>query len=589
MEKKDENKTEQGNKYDLENFESKVVKKYKIKRVVKGTSLTIAAAALVFSLGVFGGSTLYYRKLHNDLPKISDAENNLNGSGYSTEISWLDDERFVFPLSGKLKVNVYIPKEKLTEEVKSALEESVEEMNDVLAMIDKDYRLVINYKPKFFDDTYCFDLYDADLTYYSMEKGGRALGNASTISSAKTVNGYGKYRVKVNVDLDYCRENYKSDEDYHNVLISVLCHEILGHGIGSFKDAYKLDDYKYRTIMEGANSREVYFSKSDLMMLFSKYSNNNNYESWESKIEEYYKGKDWYKEIAENVNYVKEHIYDDYVIKNGLEEYIKPEDIVFEDIGEFYASSSDAYYGVSIDDRKSYIQRNASYNMIKSEDKLSTFFCVTLGVDNLYKAEYDDYIYNINGVTCTKNGVFAKINDETIIEANIGEDENGDICIKYFKTYDSITKEQYENNLKNINKVLAEFKEFSSYYDYVSEKAASYFEKEGISYTLIKEILNEISTQRLSYYVGSDYDDIKITDDNFTINNRSFSYEIKNGIVVISNEEIMIKTPSKLIMYRMFFDVETGETYFKECGIIPNYNKADFASEKMQTKVNGDN
>lgn len=439
----------------MENEERKhkqYINKDLIKKGLIYTGSTVGAFAIGFG-GAYAGGALVFREWKNDLPDIVEAKNNMNQSGSETQIAWNDDARFVFPASGTLKVNVHISDEKLTDDVKKALEDSVDEINKVLEMINPKYNLKIDYNPSIFDNLYCFNLYEESLDLVESSKA-RAIATTQTKTMRKTNNGLGKYVVDVNVDLDWLREKYGTSDEFYLCLRNALTHEIAGHGIAGLSDAYLLDNYPYQTLMDSEYDGGMLFSKSDLMMLFSKYRNDNNYDEWEEQIDAYLANQEWYLKLQEQVGYLKENFYNEYVIKNGLEEYIKPEDIKFENIGkfgDFYLRSSIKYMLPNEED-SSKMQNEMVYYIGKTSDER---FAETLAVGSVYDGSFvyiseNGGLYNINGVQCTASGEFlVQVGDNTVVMTKLSEDENGN-CEFNFSTRDLISESDYNNGIRGI-------------------------------------------------------------------------------------------------------------------------------------------
>lgn len=439
----------------MENEERKhkqYINKELVKKGLIYTGSTVGAFAIGFG-GAYAGGALIFREWKNDLPDIVEAKTNMIRSGSETEIAWTDDSRFVFPASGTAKVNVKIPEEKLTDDVKKALEDSVAEINKVLEMINPKYNLEIDYNPSIFDKLYCFNLYEENLALADSQNG-RSIASTQTKIQRKTTNGLGKYVVDVCVDLDFLREKYGTSDDFYLCLRNSLTHEIAGHGIAGLSDAYLLDSYPYQTLMDAEFSGGMLFSKSDLMMFFAKYRNDNNYDEWEEQIDTYLASQGWYLKLQEQVGYLKENFYNEYVVKNGLEGYIKPEDIKFENIGQFgdfYLCSSTKYMLPSEED-SSEMQKEMIYYIGKTSDERIT---ETLAFGSVYDGSFayiseDGGLYNINGVQCTTNGDFlVQVGDSTVVMTRLNEDENGN-CEFNFQTKDLISKSDYENGIEHI-------------------------------------------------------------------------------------------------------------------------------------------
>lgn len=523
---------------------------------------------------------IVYRAYKNDLPTFEDANENLDATGYNTDITWYENKRFVFPSSGKVKVNVHIPEEQQTDRFKLALEDSINEINEVLQMINPKYNLEINYDPGLFDKLYCFNLYSCDLSADKTEKS-RTVGNATTKYNYDTKNGEGKYVVDVDIDLDYCESSCESDEKYLNFVKYVLCHEIAGHGLASMKDAYDMEYYSYQTIMESANAYGVYFSKSDLMIMFSLYSQNANYSEWEQKIDNYLASKPFYINLESALDYVKENFYNEYVVKNGLQDYISPEDIQYDNIGDVYIKS--------ISNRVSYLEKgnlyikDITYKGLTSTCKIENLQSIASRENILfYKTNYDFYTHGGGSFEVIYDhfkSVYVKIGDKTIVEVCLKDYYNGGFIINNFKTYDLISKEEYQKEVTAIEEVIKQINKNTGAGDLANNDIGLVYDIDVGCVKFIQDFLNEngCKYKKISgvknemhgaiYDSSTDAKPVVITDEFIYIDNEKLYYSIKDGFMFCSNGKVLALLDNNSVIELEFgIDYDNAKIKVEESG-----------------------
>lgn len=555
----------------------KINRKEQVKLFLKSVGVQTLAGLLL----VFGADSVVRRTFTTDLPRIEDVDNNLDETDSRTEIYSEELVRFVFPRSGKLKVNVKIPQEKLTDRFKNVLEDSIAEINEVLAMIEPSYSLEIEYNPNIFDTMYSFNLMDAQLEKSETQA---ILGSTETKYIGKTISGYGRYIVDVKIDLDYL-DQYES-EHYYNVVKHVLCHEIAGHGLGDFKDAYLLDDYDYDTIMKSANPRnenDKLFSKSDLMMLFSMYSNNTNYEDWEKKIDNYISTKDWYKSLQVNVEFVKNNFYDAYVVKNGLEQYIKPEDIKYEDLGKFCIRLQEPFDDLAETEDAAKLFMYFSRN---SGDKLefNGFLIALQQYGKFYEFESEGIIDNIEGVVCNGNCVYVKIGDDTMVCVTI-ENTDGKLAITEMLTYDIISEKEYKNEVSSLKKIAENCPTDDTALDYLSNEMLDYLKNNNISFKNISKV-DEYSE---CIKMGKSIEDgqvFELYQDFIKFNDKYYSFTVKDGLIFTDNGFIIVPEDDYFAtIYKRVYDIENGKLDFTEYSKMFIANKDALVFEEQTEQM----
>lgn len=523
---------------------------------------------------------IVYRAYKNDLPPFEEANDNLDATGYNTDITWYENKRFVFPSSGKVKVNVYIPVEQQTDRFKLALEDSINEINEVLQMINPKYKLEVNYDPGLFDKLYCFNLYSCDLSADRTETS-RTVGNAITKYNYDTKNGEGKYVVDVSIDLDHCESSYGNDEKYFNFVKCILCHEIAGHGLASLKDAYDMDYYSYQTIMESANTYGTFFSKSDLMIMFSLYSQDTNYSEWEQKIDNYLASKPFYINLEKSIDYVKENFYNEYVVKNGLQDYISPEDIQYKDIGEVYIKSISN--GITYLEKGNIYFKNITYKGLTSTCKIEDLESMATCEAILFcKTNYDFYNYaggSFEVVFGYYKNVYVKIGEKTIVEVCLKDSYNDGFIINNFNTYDLISKEEYQKETKAIEDVIRQINKNTGANDLPNKGSSlvcdidvgrvkfvqDYLNENNYKYKNITGVKNEMHGAIYNSDTGSEV--VVITDECVYIDNEKLYYSIKDGFIFCSNGKVLALLDNNLVVELEFgIDFDKGQMKVEKSG-----------------------
>lgn len=274
--------------------------KQKFKTMLKVAGISLAG--LVLGTGI---STYALRTFKNDLPNMTRVESVLDETNSRTDITKQDKARVVFPRSGVVKVNVLIPDEKLSNDFKEALYDTVWDYNKMLEQVNPKFRMDINYNPTLSDRLfYAFNIYEDD---YTSKNNGMVVGNEKSFN-LNTVNGEGKYNVRIGIDLDKIKANCQP-EQCQTMIKNALLHEF-GHGFG-LDDEYTLQNYDYNTIMSSVSmEKNKTISPSDFRILLARYSNDNDFENWNEKYEEFSKNTAWYSEALEDAKFLKNNLTD---------------------------------------------------------------------------------------------------------------------------------------------------------------------------------------------------------------------------------------------------------------------------------------
>lgn len=567
-------------KENKENLENKYTKHKVLGYLGRTVSAGIIAGGLMLSSYTFIADPLIYRTYTNDLPSFDEANDNLEATGYNTDINWYQDCRFVFPASGKVKVNVFIPEEKRSDRFIKTLESSIDEINDVLNMINPNYRLEIEYNPSGFDKLYCFNLYESDMSSEETATS-RTVGFAQGTQYHYTKNGIGRYAVDVDIDLDYCESICRDDDTFFKYVKYILCHEIAGHGLASMKDAYKLEDYPYQTIMEYANNEGRYFSKSDLMIMFSLYSNNSNYDEWERKINEYLSNQDWYKKLQQQVEFVKDNFYHEYVEKNNLQSYITTSDIKYQDIGEFYIRSK-ATLSANSEEDGDYTYKMIFYDGVKTNEKIETKTFLSEACNDILDYKLDEDFFIIDGVSCTENAVFVKIGEDSLVKVYCKYDENGNLAVNYCITSEMISKEAYEKEIEGMEKLTNRIDRNTSSQAVCADFVRKYLAKNGYEYQNIENVKEKMFGFKLA---DNENDAIIIDKENLYIGNNKYYFSIEDGFIFCSNGRILVLLDNNsIIELDIGFNFDKAEIEVSKTGEISVLSEARFNVSRQNSQ-----
>lgn len=190
----------------------------------------------------------------------------------------------------------------LNNEERQDLQGSINELNSIFAVINSDYKFVLNFNPSFFDK---LDPYNVDVSYMSENEANSSLSLAFyqrnlTIPSRNGEQGYGaKIKFK------------KNQVNKHN-----FTHEILHH-LG-LNDAYlKPEAESVPSIM---HNNEPNIRTNDVALLVGKYGD---YSTEEKKVElikyiaNYEQNQSWYKERIELAKQKAEYFKNTIVSSNG--------------------------------------------------------------------------------------------------------------------------------------------------------------------------------------------------------------------------------------------------------------------------------
>ena len=551
--------------------QAKKTQKSKVLGILKNIGLSLLAVTTIA-----GGVTVKgLRTFNNDLIKEQVIEQNFDELGAKDEVSGWND-RFVFPEDGVVKVNIRIPKEKITNEVKQGLFDAVFEINSMLSIVNPNYRLELNYEPKALDNLYCFNVYDDD---YS---GSEAAGTAQTKIKLPTINGYGKYSVRIGIDLNKINGFSDKSSDIQTAVKNVALHEIGGNGLGSLNDAYCLEDYNRNTIMEGANASSMkYITKSDVKSIVAKYVSPDELSGLDEKIDNYIKNTQAYSNLKEKADFVKANFYEQ--IANSSKDLAgsKPEDFQFENIGNFcYKNYSKETFGEF--DEINYVGESNSYVKRLSEDKAEMF--------DFNGFAYKGYNYNsgrfglmnIDGMTAMDSGSFCVKYKDKIVLVGVKENELGEKKLVCNGIKQQESPESFDTIKRNVSDFVDKSRENKDYYfQVVTNSASEYLKNSGVKTLGLRDEYNLKFSTASSLYSFGENQMVNIYNDF----DRDYKYKIVNGMAVLSSGEIVALTENGVNLLNAKFDFLNGKVNFEQNKIT----RSNYKSAQSQTQNTSSN
>lgn len=257
-----------------------------------------------------GAGQFAFRSLSNDLPKQRSVDKEIERLNIDDEITWSSSKikpRFVFPRDGTVFLNMNL---NLTDKEKRCVDEFVEEANMLFKAVNPNYSLRVEYNPSLFKSLYCINVTDARL---GEGEGRTTLGICSADLILPTINGSGVYKSAVELDMKKLRKS---------TLICfkrTLAHEIVGHGILCMGDAYLVDGYENKTMMQSANCiSDRLFEEVDIKNMFAKYGTNYTEDQINDFIEYYSKESPSKKQVDNDIEYIRTH-FGEVVKKYGID------------------------------------------------------------------------------------------------------------------------------------------------------------------------------------------------------------------------------------------------------------------------------
>lgn len=408
--------------------------------------------------GVLGVSMLAgvgqfaFRSLSNDLPKQSSVDSEMERLNINDEITWLSPKikpRFVFPQDGTVFMNMNLD---LTEKEKKSVNEFVEEANMLLKAVNPNYSLRAEYDPSLFKSLYSIDVTDARL---NKVEGGIILGKCSAELILPTINGTGVYKSAVELDMDKLRKSTLAR------FKRTLAHEVVGHGILCMGDAYLVDGYENKTLMQSANCiSDRLFEEVDIKNMFAKYGTNYTEDQINDFIEYYSKESPSRKQIDNDIEYICTH-FGEVVKKYGFDhEGYDPNALSF-DVAGTTTLSTNKYLKLDASGVLSGFYTE-SLNILSVENGSSgilTDYGITMSYGNGNVATSQDY-YRIDsfedGVVIDGDGMYFLRYKNRLFGVVLEDDKKTINPVPYGVIVDSETYNKHIYGIKSINDIYRE-------------------------------------------------------------------------------------------------------------------------------------
>lgn len=530
----------------------KVVCKKGSKAKFKDFLKTIGISLAVFVAGA-GMMTTGLRTFKNDLPSTPAVERAYVATDSPTELTQKDKARIVFPRNGVIKVNVLVPEKKMTNGFKEALYDTVCDYNRALYQINPKYKLELNFNPSLIDMlVYAINIHDDSYKGKKTESAsgslGSLLGTARSLS-AGTVNGDGKYNIRIGIDLEQITENETTSEDRRAVIKNVLLHEF-GHGFG-LDDEYLLNGYEYQTVMSGATKeKNKTLSPSDFKILLSEYSSDDDFENWDNKYEEFSKGAEWYLEAKEDAKFLKENL-DNSVKKVSFLKDAQPSDFDF-------ANIDNICFGVEV-------SRQGNVDEIDTTWDRFTSFCIdnqnvncfdvsgSFGAGyNMGKANYSSG--QVDGMTFIRgrNSFCAKYKDK-IVEFVVSKTEGNERYISDISVYDvqDMDKNGFKQARQNAKDFAEKWKTPSRCMENLSNIAYRYLSQIDVLGAHLDSLDGAVYSMDGKPYAFS-ADTITTSED------KVYSYGVMDEVVVTSSHITLVNTENGLLALNNVVDIKNN-------------------------------
>lgn len=265
-------------------------RKIRIYKLINTFNILLISGVLVFA-GIAASRHIRKLKLTTEEDDVYAfyAAYNVNSSysetGQSSQFSRLS----VIP-DKPIKFNILM--KNLTEEEKSNLQRSIDELNSIFKVINPAYQFELDLDPNFFDT---LDPYNVDVEYMTEEE----------IKNDENALAFHKG--------NYIRRGKNGTQGYCSIIkfkpgcitASTFTHEILHHlGLG---DAYKVENLFLPSIMQSGDDKQI--RKNDIALLVARYGD---YTDEQKKaelleyIEKYEESQDWYKNMSQLASELKE-------------------------------------------------------------------------------------------------------------------------------------------------------------------------------------------------------------------------------------------------------------------------------------------
>lgn len=430
----------------IKNDEKIVHKASKENRKIFLRKVASWATTLGIAVGVSAGlSQVVFRTLANDLPNEKAVAKVYEESGAGSKISNWANSRFVFPRNGVVKLNVKI--DNLPDHTKEIFQDCANDINTLLKIINPKYRVELNYNPTIFDGLYCINISNASIPSPTV------LGSCVTGILYPTLNGEGKYSADVQIDLDKISTLQNPDVSLKNVFV----HEVAGHGIFSFGDAYNYDGFSRDTIMQGvSNIPGPSFYPMDIKNALAKYVKNTDFHTWDDAVEKYYNTTEFYIKKLDDANFFKDNIVKyakkcPYMGHDAFDE----SKLQLSNLNNIYS-----VYNVVGNVKQAGTTTKVNYEYIyKIENNEVNSNDLMINGSSIDRLGSKSGLRDLNGLTysTSQDSYYLKYDDElyraVITNSSIDDEKE----IDFYKCGKIISKEEYEKRLDTYNKVVEKY------------------------------------------------------------------------------------------------------------------------------------
>lgn len=551
------------------------------------------------SIGALSGAShLAFRTFGNDLPSNKNVERVLNEYGLNSEVAMQKGlDRFVFPRSGVVKVNVKI--KDLDDHTKEVFQESVDDINALLKIINPKYKLELNYNPGLFDNLYAINVKQKSLD-------AETLGTCAPGFTMHTVNGSGRYVSNVALDI----EKMKADPfNPDAVLKNTFIHEVAGHGLFALGDAYKIDGFTADTVMQSSGKVDSPgFYPLDIKTAIVKMSKDVDSKKLDDAVKEYYNSTEYYIKKLDEAKYFKENVYN-YAKKSaymGHEEFDASK-MEFSNFDEVY---SRAYYNTYVNALGSVngSQTEYLYSFNNGDVKLDSLDIG--GCKSICKDTYNYGIMDLDGLTysMSQDSYYLKY-DNQIFKARIEEQKDGEKRIEFYTCGKTISKEEYDTRMSNYLRVVNQYdvqkmKGINAFEDNndllkVYDDVAKYYVLMGKKQTKLPELVgltfgNGEKVDKLNQYeitfgdLGkSDRACLKYKDlvgNMYMVSNAHTKYIIHNDMAILYTGDCVLNTDKGLYCFNLEYDSLNGG--FKPGNHSGYVDKSTIKYQPMEEKIN---
>ena len=551
------------------------------------------------TVGVLSGaSQLAFRTFGNDLPSSKNVERVLNEYGINSNVAMNNGQsRFVFPRSGVVKVNIKI--NNLDDHTKEIFQESVDDINALLKIINPKYKLELNYNPGFFDKLYAINVEQGYLK-------DSTLGTCSAGFTLSTVNGSGRYSS--NVTLDLVKMKYDSPTP-DATLKSTFIHEVAGHGIFGLGDAYLIDGFTADTVMQSETGVEgPGFYPLDIKTAIAKMVKKADSKKLDDAVKEYYNSTEYYIKKLDEAKYFKENVYN-YAKKSaymGHEEF----DASKMEFSNFNNVYSRVYYNeyMLINSATSNNQLEYLYSFNDDNVELNTLNIG--GCQAITKASYNNGIMDLDGLTysTSQDTYYLKYNDE-IFRARIEEQKSGERKIEFYTCGKTISKEEYDTRMSNYLRVVNQYgiqkmkgtNAFESNTDLLNvyDDIAKYYVLAGTKQTKLPELVgltfgNGNKVERTNQYeiIFGDYGMsdrarlkyVKDIGNGYFRDSVPTKYVLHNDMAILYTGDCVLNTDKGLYCFNLEYDSLNGG--FKPGNHSGYVDKSTIKYQPMEEKIN---